>query len=104
MIYMWITCSGSYYLSNFLLKYLPGSIFSNTLVSAIAEIIGVFCSGVVYAKKGIKFSYTSFYISSVIGGILVMLFGASNVVWMPIFVLFMRMGASGAFNISYVAN
>ena len=86
------------------MKYLPGNIYTNTVVSAVAEIFGVFCSGVIYAKKGIKVSFSSFYISSIIGGLFVLLFGEANVGFMPIFVLFMRMGASGAFNIVYLAN
>jgi hypothetical protein len=104
MIYMWITVSGSYYLVNFQLKYLPGSIYTNTVVSAVAEIFGIFCSGVIYTKKGPITSFSTLFVSSVAGGIFVLLFGEANVGWMPIFVLLMRTGASGAFNIAYVAN
>lgn len=70
----------------------------------MAEIFGTAISGVIYAKKGIKASFSVFYISSIIGGVFVLLFGEANVGLMPIFVLLMRMGASGAFNIVYLAN
>ena len=74
------------------------------MASALAEIVGIFGGGVLYAKRGIKVSFSVIYVSSVLGSILIMIFGASHVTWMPVFVIFLRIGSSGAFNVVYIAN
>jgi len=74
-IYMWITCAMSYYMVNLQLKYLPGNIYTNCLVSAAAEIFGIFWSGILYQKIGIKVSFTAMYIFTAIGAVMVILFG-----------------------------
>lgn len=86
------------------MKYLPGNIYSNSFASAIAEIFGIFVGGVIFSKKGLKVSFCSLYFTSVVGGLLIMFFGESHTNWMPIFVVFARIGSSGAFNIVYIAN
>ena len=101
---MWITVSISYYMVNFQLKVLPGDIYTNCIVSAAAEIFGTFCSGYLYAHRGIKVSFSVMYISTAIGGVLIMIFGESFVWLMPLFVLVTRMGSSGAFNLVYITN
>jgi len=104
IIYMWITNAISYYMVNLLLKYLPGNIYTNSVSSYFAEMFGTFISGILYAKKGIKVSFTAMYISTMIGGLLTMTLGAANVSLMPFFVIFIRLGSSGAFNLVYIAN
>lgn len=89
---------------NFQLKYLPGNIYTNSFASAFAEIFGIFAGGVIYKKKGIKAAFCFLYLSSVVGGFLIMFFGSSHLSLMPIFVIFARIGSSGAFNIVYIAN
>ncbi len=83
---------------------MPGSIYSNSVASAIAEIVGIFVGGVLYTKRGIKVSFSVLYVSSVLGSVLILIFGEIHATWMPLFVIFLRVGTSGAFNLVYIAN
>ena len=103
MIFMWIACAVSYYLVNFQLKYLPGSIYTNSLASASAEIVGSLSGCIIYAKKGIRTSFSILYVLCIVGGVLIILFGEKYSAWLPLFLVLIRMGCAGAFNLAYIA-
>lgn len=53
MTYMWAACSFAYYMILIYLKYLPGSIYVNTISSALSENIAGILAGSVYGKLGV---------------------------------------------------
>lgn len=65
---MAIACSFCYYLINFYVKYLPGSIYTNQLVNSLSESTAHALSAVVVqclsVKKGFGFAYLSCILAS----------------------------------------
>jgi FtsH-binding integral membrane protein len=45
---LFIAVSVSYYIMNFQLKYLPGGMYVNQVIIGVAELIGIFFSGIIY--------------------------------------------------------
>ncbi len=63
---LWSLVQFTYYIFNFMLRFLPGDLLSNAFASAYAEILGVLVSGILYHFLGLNFSlFTSFMISTV---------------------------------------
>jgi hypothetical protein len=58
---MAITCSFSYYLINFYVKYLPGSIYTNQIVNSISESVShgsaILVLKLFHIKRGYLFSF-----------------------------------------------
>ena len=52
----WLTATFSYYMINFYIKYLPGSIYYNTIFCGIADTIGYFLTGILFQYVGAKAS------------------------------------------------
>ena len=104
MIYMWSAISFMYYLINFQLKYMPGDIYSNSFATAVAEILGITAGGVLTKIFGIRNGFIASYLTSLIGGLAIILFGNNVPSMMPIFVGIARMGVSSGFNLLYIVN
>ena len=51
---VWVMCSLSYYIINFYMKYLDGSIFVNTHTSAMAKVVATLTAGFFFVKFGLK--------------------------------------------------
>ena len=51
-IYLMSAASFDFYLINFYLKYIPGNVFVNTIVSSLSSGISCFISGIVVLKLG----------------------------------------------------
>ena len=64
MIVQWLACSFCYYLINFLIKYLPGDIFTNGYTTSAAEVASYVASGFLLKFLNVKIS---FLVSHVIG-------------------------------------
>lgn len=91
-----MTVAFAYYLIAFELKYLHGNIYINACVTCVAEIIGKLMAGVMIVKIGLKPLYfVSFFIAAV-GTALLIFFPDSTEVYMSIFILITRFGASMA--------
>ena len=93
-----------YYLINFQLKYMPGDIYSNSFATAIAEIIGITAGGVLTKVFGMRNGFIASFLTSLIGGVAIILFGRNTPGMMPIFVGVARMGVSSGFNLLYIIN
>jgi len=102
MTYMWAACSFTYYMILIYVKYLPGNIYVNTLASGSSEMVAYALAGVVYSKVGLKWTFTSFFAFSFVGGILILFLGNSQEALMPIFVTVAKFGISGLFTVLYV--
>jgi hypothetical protein len=54
---------------SFLLKYLPGNIYVNGLMSSSSEITGYLVSGLIYRKIGVKLTYVLVLSFATLGGL-----------------------------------
>lgn len=107
MIYIWIASSFDMYLITFQMKYLPGSIFVNTLVSSGFDIPISICAGFLYAKIGVKYTLPIFYTISLLGGIALVLVGDAEgypSFVPPLLVMTARLGVKVALDLCYLAN
>lgn len=103
MTVFWTVSSFNYYIMTFYLKYIPGSVYLNTSLSCIAEIIAYLCSGLVMGFFGVKLSFIISFILAAAGGIFLVIFFSADGALIAVFVLFAKFGISFAFNIAYLA-
>lgn len=103
MLTVWIAVSVSYYITNFILKYLKGDIFLNSSVSAVSEVLSLFMAAYFYLKFGLTAALTVSFGLGFVGGLLIMFF-ESWASLMPFFVLLTRFGIGSAFGLIYLAN
>ena len=75
MIYMWCGIAFCYYLIGFQLKYLPGDIYINSMVTSFAELLGVLISGVIFTYLGLKLAYILPLVVSLVGCLSIMNYG-----------------------------
>lgn len=66
--------SFSSYMLLFSSKGLPGNVLNVTLSYNTAEIIANATGGLVYMRFGAKIAYTGFFVLSIIGGVLMIIF------------------------------
>jgi hypothetical protein len=69
MLLLWLTACFNYYMLSFLLKYLPGNIYVNGLMSSSSEITGYLVSGLIYRKIGAKLTYVLVLSFATLGGL-----------------------------------
>ena len=60
-VYLFTAASTDYYLINFYLKYIPGSVFVNTIVASLSSSIASYLSGTIIMKIGAKKSLSSMF-------------------------------------------
>jgi hypothetical protein len=103
---VWLLSSFNFYLITFYLKKFPGSIFINSIVFALADMIAFASSGIILKyfliSQGLSFSYGL----SLISGICYLVFHnmESEMPWLiPLLVCFCRIGGSMSFNIGYIS-
>ncbi len=104
MIYIWISSSFGLYLITFQLKYLPGSIYMNTLVSSFSDIPANLIGGLLYEKYGVRLTLPIFFVISVAGSLCVIFLGGISDTIDAIFVMFTRVGVNTSFTLCYLAN
>jgi len=99
---MSVTCSFSYYLINFYVKYLPGNIYTNQIVNSISEAAAHAFSTVLVTILSIKRGFAACYITGAIACMLVMYAEMHSISWLvPIGVLGAKAGVSCAFCFVY---
>ena len=103
MAIFWTVSSFNYYIITFYLKYIPGNVFVNTVLSCTAEILAYGCSGVAMKKFGVKLSYMISFIVAATGGILLVIFFNAEGALIAVFVLFAKFGIALTFNLCYLA-
>ena len=87
----------------FLLKYIPGNIFVNSLASSLSELVATLLGGVLYKYAGIKLSFIICFAVALLGGLFLLFLGVNDVKWIPIFIALGKGGISASFVIVYVA-
>jgi hypothetical protein len=68
MVFVWSTTSAGYYLINFNMKYVGGSMISNISASVVSEIVASLCASVIFSYMGSKTSLTLFFFISGFAG------------------------------------
>ena len=68
MIFCWLSSSFNYYLVLFLVKYLPGNIYVNGIMSGFGDLVAHCLGGVIYEKLGAKLGLFICFGMAVVGG------------------------------------
>jgi hypothetical protein len=101
-ILMSVTCSFSYYLINFYVKYLPGNIYTNQIVNSLSESAAHAFSAVVVKLMSIKKGFAFSYLTCGLACMFVMYAEIHQQTWLvPIGVLGAKAGISVAFCFLY---
>jgi Sugar (and other) transporter len=77
-IYIWIASSFNIYLLTYALKYIPGNIFKNSLMSGITDIPMAMLGGYIYHRLGVRVALCGAFFIALSGGILILLFSESH--------------------------
>ena len=102
MCYLWTVVGFNYYVLVYFVKYMPGTIYVNSYVLSIAELIGILLSLYLYKCLNVKLSFVVGFGISLAGGLLLLMMGSSYVRLVPIFLFLTKIGISGCLNISYI--
>ena len=69
-VYLFSVASFDYYLINFYLKYIPGNVFINMIVSSLSSSISGYVSGIIVlkigAQNGMRVTFGLCFISSIL--------------------------------------
>ena len=103
-VYLFCGVSFSYYLLNFYMKYIPGNVYTNTIVASIAEGSSAFVAGYLVKFLGARNSITT---TNAIAGV------ATVVLWLaevkgfikevPFFILLAKFGVCSFFAMMYMS-
>ena len=107
MLGLWISVSISYYITNFIIKYLKGNLFLNSSVMAVSEILSLFMAGYLYLKVGLVRALVISFFFAFSGCLLITLLESDskyNANYMPLCVLLTRFGIGSAFGLIYLGN
>uniref|UniRef100_A0A7S3IW85 Uncharacterized protein n=1 Tax=Strombidium inclinatum TaxID=197538 RepID=A0A7S3IW85_9SPIT len=96
-------CTFSYYLINFEVKYMTGSMVRNTLVSQTAEFLSTLGGGLIYYKLGARYGLSSQFVLTIIGSVFLIKYG-DNEKALPIIIVLTKFGATAALTMVYIAN
>jgi hypothetical protein len=88
----------------FLLKYLKGDVFLNSIVAAISDMTGYMVSGMFINRLGVKKSYSLYFFLGALGSVLYICFSHTNENLVPILLLFTVFGISSACMTNWLTN
>ena len=97
------TTSFVYFLINFQMKKVQGSIVVNTISNQVSEVSADILSGFYYVYAGPIRGFQSMFMLSIIGTVLLLIYW-DNVDLIPVFVLIAKFGVSANFNMVYIAS
>ena len=102
-MFLFSTASFDYYLINFYLKYIPGNVFVNSIVSSVSSGVATFLSGSIVIKLGSKNGMCVTYGLAVLAGTLLLTAETGNwISGVPFAVLAAQFGISAAFSMLYM--
>ena len=104
MTFQWITASFSFYVVNFYLKYLKGSMMANSFIADVVHIAFLALGGFIYVNLGLKTSLLVNYTIAIAGAVLLACFEDAYPKLIPVFVLLTKGGTMAVFGTVYVAN
>ena len=103
LMYLLSMNSFCFFLINFQMKFVKGSLIKNTLGSQIAEFSADALSGVVYAGVGPRRGFVCSYIVGICGSVLMLTFW-ENKDYILFLIIAAKLGMSSAFNMSFIAS
>ena len=114
MMLCWLTACFNYFMLSFLIKYFPGNIYANGLMSSASEMSGDLLMGLIYNKIGTKASYLLILSLATLGGLGMIYYEWTShffsddpvhyAAWIfPMLVLVSKFGTSAIYNVNYIA-
>ena len=91
-----------YFLINFAMQFINGSIISNTLSCQFAEVFADIVSNRIYQKLGAKYGFSICFMICILGSVLLLVFWQYED-FIFIFIIIAKFGISAAFNIFYMS-
>jgi hypothetical protein len=88
----------------YILKYLPGDIFVNTITTNASDIPIVIMGGLAYKYLGLKFSLFGAFIFATCGSVSMLIFSVQYPDAVPVMIMLAKGGVKMTFNIVYLAN
>lgn len=86
------------------MKYIPGNIFKNSMMSAITDLPMAVIGGYVYHRLGVRVALTGAFLVAMTGGILIIIFSEANEDLVPYMISLGRGGVKISFDVCYLAN
>ena len=103
IVYLYSAASFTYYLINFAVKYLPGSIFENMIVSSISEIFAAIVTGIFVKKLGPKLAFTvTFAICTISCFMLLFAVTYDGATYIPTLLIFAKLGSGSGLSMTYM--
>lgn len=102
MILVWVSASFTFYLLNFLVKYMPGDIYFNSIVSGLS-CFAMLIEGWMQDKLGVKGGMITSFVVTAIATVCLCFFkqGTSQVILYALILLLAKSGASLSFGYAY---
>ena len=72
MVVLWVTSNFNYGMINIYMKYVPGTIYVNYLISGLSEILAHIFVGALYVKLTPRFTFLIGYSFALLGGALLL--------------------------------
>uniref|UniRef100_A0A7S3IE74 Uncharacterized protein n=1 Tax=Strombidium inclinatum TaxID=197538 RepID=A0A7S3IE74_9SPIT len=95
-------CSFCFYLINFEMKYIEGSLVRNTITSQTSEFIADIVGSLFYLRYGPRIGMSFMFVITIVGSTLLIFFQHTESL-IPLFVTLAKFGVSASFNIVYIA-
>lgn len=103
IVFSWIASSFCFYIVGFYIKYIPGSVFSNVVVTSIADGLSSITAGIIAQYVGTQKALCMSYSLAFVGGFLLIASGKDEILIM-ICVLITKFGINSAFTLCYIIN
>ena len=104
MVISWFVSCYGYYLMNFYLKYIPGNVYWNSCIAAIAQLLGVASAGAICEIYGPRKTIVATFSTASVFGYSLALAVMYAPQTIPYFVFFAFYGIASSFHIGYIAN
>lgn len=102
-VYLFCVASFNYYLLNFYLKYMPGDVYANSIVSSVSESVAHWVTGCIVYKIGqVNGLFISLFLASLSAALLWLCVGNEWIDPVPVTVLAAKFGVSAAFALLYM--
>lgn len=98
----WIASGYTYYILQFYVKEIGGSLYINTIFSSISEAVACIASGIIATKMGEKQTIRNSFILAFIFGLLIIFFKDSGFIFMAFFVIGAKFGSTSAYNLCFI--
>ena len=101
IVLSWCASTVCFYIIGFYIKYIPGDVFVNIIITSIADALSSIGAGVVSTWIGAKKTlFLSFTLAALAG--LALIFSSESPHWTMVFVLVTRYGINSAFTLCYI--